>query len=109
MQFYSWKLIGGFRDQWENHVFPESTLNVDCFRALCGSRFGALNGEGKTKRYCSTCTELAPIAEEKAQEKERERIAKLELRRPLITWKIVARLSEMPIDELISFFNSLKK
>jgi hypothetical protein len=109
MRFYSWKLIGGFRYHWENHVFPEDCMGVDCFTALCGSRFGALNGEGKNKKYCQKCIELAPIVEEKAQEKERARIAKLELKRPLIIEKIVGHLSTMPIDELIYLLRSLKK
>lgn len=108
MIFYAWKLIGVWKMAWENHAFPEDRIGADSFKSLFGKKYGALNGEGKGHLYCPQCLVLAPIAEEKAQEKERARVARLELKRPLITEKIIGHLSAMPIDELVHHLMSLK-
>jgi len=109
MKFYAWKMIGRWKNKWENHVVPASFFHPDHFNSLCGEKFGAMNGEGKSQPYCTQCASLAPIAEAKAQRKEDRRIARLELRRGATIEKVDALLAKMPIEALLDLYRNLRK
>lgn len=109
MQFYAWKKISFLKAPSINHTFPEGYWNPDRFVSVCGERFGGMGGEGKNDLYCHRCKELTPILEEKQQEKERERVAELELSRSATTEKINMILSAMPIDNLLMLLRELKR
>jgi len=98
MKFYEW--LGVYnRGITTNHVFGLfGTPNH--FISLCNKSFGAMGGENKSGIYCGICGELAFFAEEKAQQKENDRVAKQELMRESITAEINSILSKMSMDEV---------
>lgn len=110
MKFHAWKMIvGGWNKPNENHVFLEDFGHPDYFKSLCGKRFGALCSLDKKGHYCTVCKELAPVEEEKSQNKEKERIDKLELKRPSTIEEINDIVNTMSIDDMLDFLFELKR